>query len=556
MSIRFSLQHFGKPSRVVEKISGNVVDVVRAAIYPATLILESGKIKEIIKDNNEYRTFIIPGLVDAHVHIESSMLVPSEFARLAVVHGTVAAVSDPHEIANVLGVPGVEYMLSDAGRTPFKFYFGAPSCVPATTFETSGAEIGAALLEELLKRPCIKYLSEMMNYPAVINGDAAVLAKLEVAKKYQKPIDGHAPGLRGSALRAYVQAGISTDHETYELEEALEDIALGLKVIIREGSAAKDFNALHTLIAQYPRSVMFCSDDKHPDDLMRGHINQFVKRALMLGYNTMDVLRCASYNPIKHYGLEVGLLQRGDWADCVIIDNFKNFNILQTYINGCVVAERGGSLVMRAPEGSINNFGARPKNISDFAIKADNRPANVIEVIDGELITKKIKVMPKIIKGCIAADIERDILKIAVINRYREAPVALGLIKNFGIKKGALASSVAHDSHNIVAVGASDRDIAGAVNEVIRNHGGLAFACGHYKEILKLPVAGLMSNQDGYRVAKQYSRLNALAKKSGCTLKAPYMTLSFMALLVEPEIKLSDKGLFDSKDFKFINLFA
>ncbi|MEI8348558.1 MAG: adenine deaminase [Candidatus Omnitrophota bacterium] len=549
------MKSFTKPAREIEKISGNIVDVVHSTIYPATVILESGKIKEIVRENKEYNTFIIPGLIDAHVHIESSMLVPSEFARLAVVHGTVSTVSDPHEIANVLGVAGIEYMLSDARKVPFKFYFGAPSCVPATKFETSGAEIDIALLDELLSRPQIKYLSEMMNYPGVINGDPQVLAKIEVAKKYKKPIDGHAPGLRGEALKKYAEAGITTDHETYELEEALEDITLGMKVMIREGSAAKDFNALHTLIAKHPRSVMFCSDDKHPDDLMHGHINQLVKRALDLGYDKMDVLRIASYNPIKHYGLEVGLLQKGDWADFAVIDNFKNFNIIKTYINGRLVAEKGKSFLEKASEGGINNFNAHPKKVSEFAIKAQNSLINVIEVIDGELITRKIKIIPKVSNGYIVSDVEGDILKIAVVNRYREAPVAVGFIKNFGIKKGAIASSVAHDSHNIVAVGASDKDLASAVNLVIHNHGGLALTCGIYKEILKLPVAGLMSNRDGYQIAKKYSELNIAARKLGCNLKAPYMTLSFMALLVEPEIKLSDKGLFDSIYFKFINLF-
>jgi len=538
----------------LQRISGNIVDVVNSTIYSGTLVIEGERIKDIIKEDKKYGTFIIPGLVDAHVHIESSMLVPAEFARIAVVHGTVATVSDPHEIANVLGVPGIDYMFESAKKTPFKFYFGASSCVPATLFETAGARLDSSEIGKLLGRADIKYLSEMMNYPGVIQKDPEVMAKLAMAKKQNKPIDGHAPGLLGENLKAYAQAGITSDHESYLYEEGLQKIELGMKLLIREGSAAKNFDALHTLIGKFPESCAFCSDDKHPDDLVRGHINQLVKRALALGYDKMTVLRCATYNPVKHYALDVGLLQKGDYADFAVIDNFDNFNILKTYINGKLVAENGRSLLKRLPADIKNNFSAHKKKSEDFRVKNKEGLINVIEAIDGQLITKKLKIAPKIVGDYVVSDPDRDILKIAVVNRYKDAPPAVAFVKNFGLKKGAIASSFAHDSHNVVAVGVADEDIARAVNLVIKHRGGLALVYDNREEILALPIAGLMSDQDGYEIAEKYSRLTAGAKDIGSDLKTPYMTLSFMALLVMPEIKLSDKGLFDAKNFKFVNL--
>ena len=538
-----------------QRISGNIVDVVNSNIYPGTLIIEGERIKEIIKEDKTYNTFIIPGLVDAHIHIESSLLVPAEFARLAVVHGTVATVSDPHEIANVLGIPGIDYMVKDAGRVPFKFYFGASSCVPATEFETAGAKLDATEVDELLKRKDIKYLSEMMNYPGVINDNPEVMSKLAVAKNHNKPIDGHAPGLMGEDLKKYVHAGIFTDHETYIYEEGLQKIDLGMKVLIREGSAAKNFNTLHPLIGEYPDFCMFCSDDKHPDDLVEGHIDQMVKRAIALGYDKMVVLRCASFNPVKHYDLDVGLLQKGDYADFVVINNFDDFNILKTYINGKLVAENGMSLLKKLPVDIENNFSAHEKNPQDFRIKNKGTLINVIEAIGGELITNRLEIEPKVVDGYAVSDPDRDILKIAVVNRYQDAPPAVAFVKNFGLKKGAIASSFAHDSHNVVVVGVSDEDIARAVNLIVSKRGGLALVYDDHEELLPLPIAGLMSDQDGYEVAARYSRITAGAKSIGSDLKAPYMTLSFMALPVIPDLKLSDKGLFDVKEFKIIDLF-
>jgi len=538
------------------EISGNIVDVVNSEIFPGTLIIKNGKIRYIIRDKRPYNNYIVPGFIDAHVHVESSLLPPSEFARLAVAHGTVATISDPHEIANVLGLKGIKYMLDEDKKSPLKLYFGASSCVPATQFETAGAQVSAADIDKIFAQGKIKYLSEMMDYRGVINDSPEVFKKIMIAKKHKFPIDGHAPGVTGQDLKKYVQAGITTDHETYFFEEGLEEAGLDMNLLIREGSAAKNFNDLHPLIKKYPHLCMFCSDDKHPDDLVKGHINQLVKRALDLGYDLMDVLRCASYNPVKHYGLNVGLLQKGDPADFVVVDNLKDFNVLKTYIDGRLVAVKGKSLIKRKAASIVNNFSAGEKDIEEFSLKNKGGMINVIEAIDGELITKRSVAFANISNQKVVSEPSKDILKIVVVNRYEDAPVAIGFVKNFGLKKGAIASSFAHDSHNIVAVGVSDQDIMRAVNLVIRNRGGLSIAYDDYEDILVLPIAGLMSNQDGYKVAEKYAELTKQAKALGSTLKAPYMTLSFMALLVMPDIKLSDKGLFDSKNFKFMDVFV
>ncbi len=540
----------------MKRESGNIVDVLNSTIYPGTLEIKERKIVNIVKDNKEYDSFLIPPLIDAHIHIESSMLVPSDFARIAVIHGTAATVSDPHEIANILGMEGINYMLKNSKTVPFKFYFGAPSSVPATTFETAGAELNAEKVEGLLQRDEIKYLSEMMNFPGVINNDTNVKAKIDLAKKYGKPIDGHAPGLRGEKLAKYVKAGITTDHETSEKEEALEKLKLGMKILIREGSAAKNFDALIDLIEDYPDFCMFCSDDKHPDDLVKGHINELVKRALDLGYDKMKVLKVASLNPVRHYRLEVGSLRRGDQADFVVIDNFKDFNILKTYINGQLVAEGGKTGLQKIPANIVNNFKVSEKSASDFMVKKKGKRLNVIEAIDGQLVTGNVQETPLFSGNYIVSDPERDILKLAVVNRYEDVPPAVAFIKNIGLKRGAIASSVSHDSHNVVAVGVSDEDIVRAVNLVIKNRGGLSIVYDDVEDVLPLPIAGLMTDEDGFHVAKRYSNLDKQAKQLGSNLSAPYMTLSFMALLVIPKLKLSDKGLFDGEKFEFTDLTA
>jgi adenine deaminase len=538
------------------KVSGNIVDVLNSTIYPGTILINDGRIIDIFRDSKRYNTFIVPGLIDAHVHIESSMLVPSEFARLAVTHGTIASVSDPHEIANVIGIDGVRFMVENGKTVPFNFFFGAPPCVPATTFETSGAFLGALEIDTLFSRENIKYLSEMMNFPGVINDDKDVMEKIAIAKKYGKPIDGHAPGLRGESLKKYIRAGISTDHETFRYEEGLEKLALGMKLLIREGSAAKNFDALSPLILKYPDQCMLCSDDKHPDDLVTGHINELVKRCLRMGIDIMTVLKCACVNPVNHYGLDTGLLRAGDYADFIEVDSLDRFDVLRTYINGEVVAEHGNTLLSHVPALIPNNFSALPKNVSDFFVPEKEHALNVIEVINNQVITDRTSMPCKSSEGNAVSDIERDLLKLAVVNRYENLPPAIGFVKNFGLKRGAIASSVAHDSHNIVAVGVTDGDICSAVNLIIRHKGGLSVAYDNVQEILSLPIAGLMSNEGGYSVAQRYSKLDHLAKQLGSFLSAPFMTLSFMALLVIPKLKLSDKGLFDGEKFRFIDLFA
>jgi len=539
----------------MKTVSGNIVDVLNSEIYPGTLIISGGRIVDIMREHNNYENYIIPGLIDAHIHIESSMLIPSEFARVAVTHGTVATVSDPHEIANVLGINGVKFMIENGETVPFKFYFGAPSCVPATSFETSGASLGLEEIEELLKLDQIKYLSEVMNFPGVLNDDPVVLGKIQIAKKYGKPIDGHAPGLRGKDLEKYVRAGITTDHESITREEALEKIKLGMKILIREGSASKDFEEMIPLVEEHYESCMFCTDDDHPNDLVKGHINDLVKRALGHGIDVMKVLRVACVNPVLHYKLDVGLLRKGDSADFILVDSLDNFDILKTYINGEVVAEEGRSFILRGTSEIVNNFSVGKKKIEDFALPYKEGNINVIETIDQQLITNRLIVTPKIENGCAVSDIERDILKIVVVNRYRNARVVVGFIKNFELKNGAIASSVVHDSHNIIAVGTSDEYICRAVNMIIENRSGACAVSRDREAILPLPIAGIMSNDDYSSVAERYAEIDSMAKSLGSTLHAPFMTLSFMALLVIPSIKLSDKGLFDGDKFEFIDVF-
>ena len=553
----------------MQTITGQMVDILNQQVSPAIISVENGSIARIDHPSMVERSekelkisssYILPGFIDAHVHIESSMLVPSEFARLAVVHGTVATVSDPHEIANVCGIEGVEFMIRNGSKSPFKFNFGAPSCVPATNFETAGAVLDDQDVNLLLQRNEIRYLSEMMNYPAVLVKEEQVMKKIKAALNLGKPVDGHAPGLRKEKAKQYIDAGISTDHECFTREEALEKLQLGMKILIREGSAAKNFEALADLLNDYPGMMMFCSDDKHPDSLEMGHINQLCARAVAKQIDIFKVLQAACINPILHYKLDVGYLREGDPADFIVVEDLVDFNVIQTFINGQLVAENGRSKINSIETGIINNFHCNKKTPSDLIIKQDeygfydkqgNAEIPVIEALDGQLITNKILQIPNILNGEVVSDMQNDILKIVVVNRYFDAPVAKAFIKNFGLKSGALASSVAHDSHNIVAVGVDDESICRAVNILIENKGGIS-CIGHSESILPLPIAGLMSNDDGYKVAAAYTKMDAMAKDLGCKLSAPFMTLSFMALLVIPHLKLSDQGLFDGDAFKIV----
>jgi len=537
-------------------LSGNIVDIHNESIFKGTVYIENGHIKDIVKDDSVSQSqFILPGLIDSHIHVESSMLIPSEFARLAVVHGTVATVSDPHEIANVLGIDGIKYMIENGKKVPFKFYFGASSCVPATPFETAGAELGVKELDELMAMDEIKYMAEMMNFPGVINRDGFVMNKLAIAKKYNKPVDGHAPGVKGDAAKKYIDAGITTDHECFTMEEALEKIEYGMKIQIREGSAAKNFEALVDLLENHADDVLFCSDDKHPDDLAEGHINQLVKRAVKKGYDVLKVLRNVILNPIQHYKLEVGALQTGDPADMIVVDSLENFDVLQTYVNGVLVAEHGKTLIQSVEAEKPNLFLAEPVSAEDIAVSGSGR-IKVIEAYDGELITGVLHERSKVIDNNVISDVDHDILKIVVLNRYeKDVKPAVAFIKGFGLKSGALASSVAHDSHNVVAVGTSDEEIVKAMNLVIDSKGGVAVVQDDFQDVLPLPVAGLMSTNDGFEVAKQYNLIDKKAHELGSKLRAPFMTMSFMALLVIPDLKLSDKGLFDGTTFSFTSLF-
>lgn len=555
-------------------LEGTILDLHKRRSFVGRVLVEQGILTSIEADPSaDPSRVILPGFVDAHVHIESSMLIPSEFARLAVVHGTVATVSDPHEIGNVCGVEGVQYMLDNAARVPFTFAFGAPSCVPATPFETAGAKITADDIRSLFDDKRIRYLSEMMNWPGVLHDDPVVLEKLAVARDCGRVIDGHAPGLLGEDARRYAAHGISTDHECFTLQEALDKVDAGMKVLIREGSAARNFEALHPMLSLHPERCMLCSDDMHPDSLVVGHINLLVKRALAYGHDLYDVLRAACVNPVEHYGLPVGQLRVGDPADFIVVDNVVDFNVLQTYVRGELVAESGSTKIPSVSQFNINNFSIASIEESSLrvvatdsatGIRTDSAEASntdgatvevrVIDALDGQLITTESHALLTCTGGAVMSDIAQDVLKIVVVNRYAPAEPAIAFIRNIGLKRGAIASSVAHDSHNVVAVGTNDADLCAAINAVISERGGVSVAADGVVDTLALPVAGLMSNEDGYTIAQQYSTLDARAKSLGSPLRAPFMTLSFMALLVIPQLKLSDKGLFDGTAFAFTPL--
>jgi adenine deaminase len=555
------------------QIQGQIVDIQNKRIYTGEINVENGKIISIIEKNHALKNYIIPGFIDAHIHIESSMLVPSEFAKIAVLHGTVATISDPHEIANVLGKAGVYYMIENSKKAPLKFHFGAPSCVPATSFESAGAVIDSEGIKELMGSPDIYYLAEMMNYPGVLFDDAEVLKKIQWAKHFNKPVDGHAPGLRGEPIKKYISAGITTDHECFTFEEAEEKLALGMKVLIREGSAAKNFEALIDLLPENYSNMMFCSDDKHPDDLIVGHINLLCARAVAKGIDVFKVLQAACINPVNHYKMNVGLLKVNDAADFIVVEDLVDFKVQKTFINGELVAENGKSFVKHVAFETPNSFNITSKAISDFAtpvrygsgkVSGSGSKIRVIEALEGQLITNEIHHKPLIVDGQLVSDTENDILKMAVVNRYQnttrgeaelsEAKPAIAFIKNFGLKKGAIASSVAHDCHNIVVVGTSDIEICNAVNLIIENKGGVCAVNGSENKILALPVAGIMSDKNAWETGKLYQEIDAMAKELGSPLKAPFMTLSFMALLVIPDLKLSDKGLFSGNTFSFVDL--
>jgi adenine deaminase len=536
-------------------LQGQYVDILNKRIYPAILKLEQGIIVSITETNEAPGHYIMPGFIDSHVHIESSMLVPSSFARLAVVHGTIGTISDPHEIANVCGLEGVQYMIDNGKKVPFHFFFGAPSCVPATQFETAGANIDSTATAELLASPDIYYLSEMMNFPGVLHKDPEVMQKIKAAHQIGKPVDGHAPGLMGELAKQYIEAGISTDHECFTIEEAVDKLSFGMHILIREGSAAKNFEALYELIDDHPKKIMLCSDDKHPDSLLEGHINQLCARAVAKGINVFNVLRAACINPVLHYKLPTGFARVNDPANFILVNDLKDFKVIETYINGLLVAKEGNSLIEPVQATAINQFNANPLSLEDLALPANDYPSKnglvpVIHAIDGQLITNLVWAKPKIKEDKIVADIENDLLKVVVYNRYHASKPKIGLIQSFGFKSGAIASTVAHDSHNIIAVGADDESLLKAINLVIQEQGGISCVFENESKVIGLPVAGLMSIADPYQVANDYISIDKMAKSLGTRLQSPFMTLSFMALLVIPHIKMSDLGLFDGDQFK------
>jgi adenine deaminase len=536
-------------------IQGQYVDILNKRVYPAILNIKEGVIVSITECDEAPNQFILPGFIDSHVHIESSMLVPSSFARLALVHGTIGTISDPHEIANVCGLEGVQYMIDNGKKVPFHFFFGAPSCVPATAFETAGASIDSVATAKLLASPDIYYLSEMMNFPGVLHQDTEVMQKIKAAHAIGKPVDGHAPGLMGEQAKQYIEAGISTDHECFTIEEAVDKLSFGMHILIREGSAAKNFEALYELIDDHPKKIMLCSDDKHPDSLLEGHINQLCARAVAKGINVFNVLRAACINPVIHYQLPTGFARVHDPANLILVEDLTNFKVLETYINGQLVAKDGHSLIEPVQATTINQFNAHPIVLSDLQLPVANYPSKdglvpVIHAIDGQLITNLVWTKPTIKDNKIVADSEKDILKVVVYNRYHAATPKIGLIQSFGFKSGAIASTVAHDSHNIIAVGVDDESILKAINLVVHEKGGISCVHGEASKVIGLPVAGLMSTADPYQVANEYIAIDKMAKSLGTQLGSPFMTLSFMALLVIPHIKMSDLGLFDGDQFK------
>jgi len=536
-------------------IQGQYVDILNKRIYPAAVLIQEGVIVSITECKEAPNQFILPGFIDSHVHIESSMLVPSSFARLAVVHGTIGTISDPHEIANVCGLEGVQYMIDNGKKVPFHFFFGAPSCVPATQFETAGASIDSAATATLLASPDIYYLSEMMNFPGVLHQDPEVMQKIKSAHAIGKPVDGHAPGLMGDLAKQYIEAGISTDHECFTIEEAVDKLSFGMHILIREGSAAKNFEALYELIDDHPKKIMLCSDDKHPDSLLDGHINQLCARAVAKGINVFNVLRTACINPVLHYKLPTGFARANDPANLILVEDLKNFKVIATYIDGQLVAKDGNSLIEPIQATSINQFNANPIALSDLTLSTKDYPSKdglvpVIHAIDGQLITNLIWTNPKIKDNEIVANVEKDVLKVVVYNRYHAAKPKIGLIQSFGFNMGAIASTVAHDSHNIIAVGVDDESILKAINLVVSEKGGISCVRENVSKVIGLPIAGLMSAADPYQVANDYIEIDKMAKSLGTALGSPFMTLSFMALLVIPHIKMSDLGLFDGDQFK------
>ena len=562
-----------------------ILDVLTSSAYPARITIEDGIFKHIVPIMNsdeielDVEGLMLPGFIDSHIHIESSTLTPAQFAKVAVMHGTTSVIADPHEIANVAGIEGIEFMIENASHVPFNFYFSAPSCVPSTPFETSGAIIDSSDIEYLLKKDEIIALGEMMNFPGVINGDEEVLKKLELARKYNIPIDGHAPLVSGEELDKYMEQYIVTDHECSTFSEAIEKKQKGMKIMVRDGSSAKNMEALfdfsdrinylkqqesfgiipNEVLERRIHSPIFdfiVSDDKNSRDLINGHLNKSVKKAVDLGIDVIKAIEMVTINPASHYNLNAGALVTGARADFIIIDNIVDFNILKTYIAGECVFD-GENVLFDAPEVKTQNRIETPKRTAedfDVLFDGDECEVNVIKCFNGDLLTEKDTAKLCCKDGKVMPDIFEDVLKISVVDRYGNNNISNAFIKGFGLKKGAIASSIAHDSHNIIVIGYDSKDMAEAVNTIIDNGGGIAVVSEDFSDSLSLPIAGLMTNKDAYEVANKLKLLQKMASILGCSLDAPFMTMAFMALLVIPSIKISDQGLFDVDNFEFMDV--
>lgn len=536
---------------------GHIVDLVARRIFDGKFNVVDGKVTAITECEVEASSpYYLPGFVDSHVHIESSMMTPVEFARIALRHGTIGAVCDPHEIANVMGVEGIELMLDIARLADFRFAFGMPSCVPSCNkdIETSGFVLDAIEVERFMKRDDIYFLAEMMNFPGVLGGDLEVIAKIAAAKAAGKPVDGHAPGLVGETRQQYAAAGISTDHECTSMETGRAAVASGMIVQIREGSAAKDYNALAPLISEAPGQVMFCTDDCHPTDFVRGHLDRIVRRAIADGYDILDILTAACLTPVKHYSIPAGLLQPGDPADFIVLtDLTPHFRVIKTYIDGeKVFSSKGQFTANRMLERSmlvqknlvrsmINNFNAQPITCADIA-RTPRSKEDIIVSSDGSLFTVHER-----------GPVDSSVQKLVVLDRYSaNAKPQVAYIKGFGITCGAVAQSIAHDCHNIVAVGSDDKELVRVINRVIEMKGGVAVSDGTDLEDLPLPIAGIISPLCGHELAFRCTLLDEVIKRAGCQFHSPFITLAFMCLPVIPQLKLTDKGLFDSEKFQFV----
>ena len=552
----------------MENVKGHIVDVVRREIYDGEIIVREGQIADVrrceLPEGGKPWPYIMPGFIDAHVHIESSMMVPHKFARIAVSHGTIGVIADPHEIGNVLGVEGVDYMIRSGHESLFNFCFGAPSCVPAVggDIETCGKVIDVKDTEALMAREDIGFLGEMMNYVGVLANDKEVMAKIKAALHHGKPVDGHAPGLTGQERYQYAAAGVTTDHECSTLEEGRSCINAGMKVIIREGSAAKDYQLLSPLITESPNMVMFCTDDCHPDDFVRGHINLIVKRALADGYDLWDVLQAACVNAQKHYNRNWGLLQVGDPATFITVDNISpHFRVETTVINGEEAFNYNSNLPSHHDSQDHvldfnfpNNFVAAPITAADIAfdIKSGDT-VHVIHASDGSLLTDHEEVK---VSGNPLFDSQypwTEVQKIVVYNRYVPgAKPIVGLVRGFNVKSGAMAGSVAHDCHNIVAIGSNDEYLVRAINRIVEMRGGQVVVTPHEMLDIPLPIAGLMAPMGGHEIAFRTLCIQEKVREIGCQMKSPFITMAFMCLPVIPDIKITDRHLMDTRTFKVI----